>query len=69
MSWEIGAGAMPWVYAIGMLVIGFLLILLEIFLIPGINIFGILGFGTVCAAIATKQWHQRNEWNRGNILK
>ena len=43
---------MPWVYAIGMLVVGFLLILLEIFLIPGINIFGILGFGTVCAGVA-----------------
>ena len=52
MSWEIGADAMPWVYAIGMLVVGFLLILLEIFLIPGINIFGILGFGTVCAGVA-----------------
>ena len=39
-------------YAIGMLVIGFLLILLEIFLIPGINIFGILGFATVCGGVA-----------------
>ena len=52
MSWEIGAGIMPWVYAIGMLILGFALILLEILVIPGINIFGILGFATVCVGVA-----------------
>ena len=52
MSWEIGTGIMPWVYAIGMLILGFALILLEILVIPGINIFGILGFATVCVGVA-----------------
>ena len=52
MSWEIGSGIMPWVYAIGMLILGFALILLEILVIPGINIFGILGFATICVGVA-----------------
>ena len=41
------AESLPWVYSIGLLILGFVLILLEIFVIPGVNIFGILGFGTV----------------------
>ncbi len=40
-----------WLYAVGLLVLGFILILLEIFVIPGINIFGILGFVTVVAGV------------------
>lgn len=51
MSWEMGTGALPWVYAIGMLILGFALILLEVFVIPGFNIFGILGFATVCGGV------------------
>ncbi len=46
MEWFAGDG-LPWVYAIGLLILGFVLILLEIFVIPGMNIFGLLGFGTV----------------------
>jgi membrane-bound serine protease (ClpP class) len=42
---------LPWVYSVGLLILGFLLILLEIFIIPGMNIFGVLGFGTVCVGI------------------
>ncbi len=45
------AEALPWIYSIGLLVLGFLLILLEIFVIPGMNIFGVIGFGTVCVGI------------------
>ena len=41
-----------WLYALGLLILGFVLILLEIFVIPGVNIFGILGFLTVCAGVA-----------------
>jgi len=42
---------LAWVYSLGMLILGFVLILLEIFVIPGMNIFGILGFGTVCIGV------------------
>jgi membrane-bound serine protease (ClpP class) len=42
---------LAWVYSLGLLILGFVLILLEIFVIPGMNIFGILGFGTVCIGI------------------
>jgi membrane-bound serine protease (ClpP class) len=45
------AESLPWVYSIGLLILGFVLILLEIFVIPGVNIFGILGFGTVCVGV------------------
>ena len=38
-------------YAVGLLVLGFVLILLEIFVIPGLNIFGIIGFFTVCTGV------------------
>ena len=39
------------VYAVGLLILGFILILLEIFVIPGFNIFGILGFFTVSSGV------------------
>ncbi len=42
---------LPWIYAFTLLVLGFCLILLEIFVIPGFNIFGILGFLTMCAGV------------------
>ena len=42
---------MPWVYAFSLLILGFVLILLEIFIIPGFNIFGVIGFLTVCAGV------------------
>ncbi len=35
----------------GMIVIGFLLILIEIFLVPGVNIFGIVGFALIVLGI------------------
>ncbi len=50
IDWLAGDG-LPWVYAIGLLIMGFVLILLEIFVIPGMNIFGVLGFGTVCIGV------------------
>jgi membrane-bound serine protease (ClpP class) len=46
-----GEAVLPWVYSVGLLVLGLALILLEIFVIPGMNIFGILGFGTVCIGV------------------
>jgi membrane-bound serine protease (ClpP class) len=42
------AQAWLWIYAIGLLVLGYVMILLEIFVIPGFNIFGIGGFATIC---------------------
>ncbi|RMH71567.1 MAG: hypothetical protein D6675_06370 [Gemmatimonadetes bacterium] len=35
--------------AVGLIILGFLLILVEIFLIPGLNIFGIIGFFAIIA--------------------
>lgn len=52
MSELVGAEALPWIYAIGLLILGFVLILLEIFVIPGFNIFGLSGFVTVCLGVA-----------------
>jgi len=40
-----------WVYSIALLILGFLLVLLEIFVIPGFNIFGIIGFLTICIGV------------------
>ncbi len=42
---------LPWIFAFTLLVLGFCLILLEIFVIPGFNIFGIFGFLTMCAGV------------------
>ena len=39
------------IYALGLLILGFILILLEIFVIPGFNMFGILGFLTLCSGV------------------
>lgn len=43
--------ALPWIYAVGLLVMGFVLLFLEIFVIPGINIFGVLGFASLLTGI------------------
>jgi membrane-bound serine protease (ClpP class) len=50
IEWLTGDG-LPWAYAIGLLILGFVLILLEVFVIPGMNIFGLLGLGTVCIGV------------------
>jgi membrane-bound serine protease (ClpP class) len=47
----LGDGVLAWVYSLGLLILGFVLILLEIFVIPGMNIFGVLGFATVCVGV------------------
>ncbi len=40
-----------WFYSIGFLMLGFTLLLIEVFAIPGLNIFGLLGLLTVSAGI------------------
>lgn len=40
-----------WSYAIGFLLLGFTLILLEIFLIPGLNVFGLFGLLAVATGV------------------
>jgi len=40
-----------WVLSILLIIIGFLLILMEIFIIPGINIFGVIGFVLIAVGI------------------
>ena len=47
----LGGGVLEWIYALALLVLGFVLVLLEIFVIPGLNIFGIVGFLTAVAGI------------------
>ena len=47
----LGGGVLEWIYAAALLVLGFVLVLLEIFVIPGLNIFGIVGFLTAVAGI------------------
>ena len=47
----LGGGGLDWVYSLALLVLGFALVLLEIFVIPGFNIFGIVGFLTAIAGI------------------
>ena len=42
---------LQWLYAFGLLLLGFVLVLLEIFVIPGLNIFGIAGFFCVCGGV------------------
>lgn len=51
MDMLLSEAALPWVYSIGLLILGFILILLEVFIIPGFNIFGLVGFGTVCVGV------------------
>ena len=48
---------MGWLYAISLLILGFVLVLLELFVIPGFNIFGIIGFLTVCAGVGYAYTH------------
>jgi len=40
-----------WFGTIGLIILGFLLILIEIFLVPGFNIFGVIGFISIVAGI------------------
>ncbi|MBN1350736.1 hypothetical protein JXJ21_15065 [candidate division KSB1 bacterium] len=40
-----------WILSVGLIVFGFLLILMEIFLVPGFNIFGVIGFILIVAGI------------------
>ena len=51
MSEWLSAGVVAWAYCLGLLILGFVMILLEIFVIPGMNIFGFLGFATVCLGV------------------
>ena len=46
-----GPESMPWVYAVSLLVIGFAMLFLEVFVIPGVNVFGVLGFVSVFTGI------------------
>lgn len=43
--------AANWGYALALLVVGFLLMLIEVFVIPGFNIFGIIGFIAIVAGV------------------
>lgn len=47
-----GPETTPWFYAVGLLVMGFALIFLEIFAIPGVNVFGIMGAVAVLTGLA-----------------
>jgi len=47
-----GPETTPWFYAVGLLVMGFALLFLEVFVIPGINVFGILGVVAVVTGVA-----------------
>ncbi|MFH1567549.1 MAG: NfeD family protein [Gemmatimonadota bacterium] len=47
----LGGDLLTWGYALGLLILGFILVLLEIFVIPGLNILGVLGFGTICVGV------------------
>lgn len=40
-----------WALSIGLIIFGFLLILVEIFLVPGFNIFGVIGFILIVTGI------------------
>ena len=43
--------AANWGYALALLVVGFILMLIEVFVIPGFNIFGIIGFLSTLAGV------------------
>ena len=47
----LGGEVLEWVYSLALLLLGFALVLLEIFVIPGINIFGVVGLLTAVAGI------------------
>ncbi len=40
-----------WLFILGLIIFGFLLVVIEIFLIPGFNIFGVLGFISIAGGI------------------
>lgn len=46
-----------WIYSVGLLILGFLLILLEIFVLPGITIFGVVGVVTVMGGVTYAYLH------------
>lgn len=41
-----------WVYSLALLILGFVLVLMEILVIPGLNIFGLIGFLSVVAGVS-----------------
>jgi len=43
--------AANWGYALALLVMGFLLMLIEVFVIPGFNVFGLVGFLSTLAGV------------------
>lgn len=42
---------LPWAYAIGLLATGFILLFIEVFVVPGVNVFGVLGFLSLLTGI------------------
>lgn len=40
-----------WLFILGLIILGFLLVVIEIFLIPGFNIFGVFGFISIAGGI------------------
>ena len=53
----LGGEMLQWVYSLALLVMGFALVLLEIFVIPGFNIFGVVGFLTAVAGVGYAYTH------------
>ena len=47
----LGGDMLQWAYSLALLVMGFAMVLLEIFVIPGFNIFGVVGFLTAVAGV------------------
>jgi membrane-bound serine protease (ClpP class) len=42
---------MPWLYALGLLILGFFLIILDVFITPGLDLLGIVGLVAVLAGV------------------
>ncbi len=53
----LGGDVLQWAYSLALLVLGFALVLLEIFVIPGFNIFGVVGFLTTVAGVGYAYTH------------
>ena len=49
---DLGAETIVWIWVLGLFVFGFLLIVLDVFVTPGVDIVGFLGLVSVCAGIA-----------------
>ena len=47
----LGAEALPWVYALGLLVLGFALVVVDVFVTPGLDLLGIVGVIAVLAGV------------------